>query len=568
LVDGNQPFSDENAKYSVVANGEVYNYEQIREEMLSSGHKLRTRSDIEVIPHVLEESGVAGIGRLRGMFAIAAFDRSRGRLSLARDHVGEKPLYTLELDDALWFSSELRPLLKCGVVRPELSAELVESYLLHGFIPETECSIAGIRQVSPGTVWTYSLKDLSRREDVFWAPNWFIGSAEVSRDDIVQGVLDAVIATCAADVPIGVALSGGVDSTLVAAVASRVRPDLRTFTIGYDHASTTDESVAAATTAAKLSLPIERIILRTEEVARTYGLVCAVRDEPIADIAGPAYAALANAFVASGTPVMLSGQGGDELFWGYPWVRQAAQMVEENRPIALVAPRAYLRDSISSAGAFSNALRSLGGIRTYTTMRRLSTEKDSGTNVPLYPASPSFRRIQRRASTLLGRQPKDPTIFVPGVTASSAVGFMSAMLSTYLRSNGLTQLDRLSMAASVESRTPFVDRCLMELVLSGQGNSKMRVLGKGALRDALKSVAPNMDHLGMKRGFTPPVRSWLSGIWRVENFSHSHLALAETGLLNVKILRDELSSPFLPFGEVNSLAFRLATLELWWRSID
>jgi asparagine synthase (glutamine-hydrolysing) len=504
------------------------------------------------------------------MFAIAAIDRERDVLYLARDHMGEKPLFVCQKDGAFWFSSELRPLLLSGIADVELTPELVSDYLLHGYIPEGRGTVGGVQTIEPGTAWTISLSDQGVVEESFWDPCDYLGQETLGAQQLADSIRDSVTVACQSDVPVGVALSGGLDSSVVAAVASSVRPDLRAFTVGYDVPCSTDETSTATRTANKLGIPLTRITVSVDEVAASYANVSEIRDEPIADISGPSYLAIAHACRQANVPVILSGQGGDELFWGYPWVRAAARMAQTGRAPLNEAPLTFLRSALASRADSFEALRSLGGVTTRRRLHRLGESTSEGsTAIPLWAASPGFPALHSRVGKLLGVKPAVPVMHYGATSTDDAPGlYMVAIIQTYLRTNGLAQMDRLTMQRSVEARTPLVDHRLVELALGAQGGGLSPAEnGKRILRDAAALLLPEGIDLGRKQGFTPPVRTWLDAIWRKEAPGSAELALASTGLFREDRLRNALAAPQGRFGQVDPLAFRLLTLELWWRGL-
>lgn len=570
LENGEQPFSDERRMIYAVENGEIYNAQEIRDQLIAQGHSFRSLSDAEVIPHLVEVWGIESVARLRGMFAIAVLDREQGVVHLVRDRMGEKPLYVHRSGGAVWFSSELRPLVQSGCVLPALEAERVASYLLHGFMPEGS-AFCRTEVVEPGTILTINMSDGSTKTTPYWRPWNHLGALASSTGELADILGDAVSAACLSDVPVGVALSGGLDSAAVAAIAAKQVSNLQAFTVGYDTPSATDETRAAARIARSLGINHHTVTVETADVGRRYRDVTIARDEPIADIAGPSYFALAQAFREFNTPVLLSGQGGDELFWGYPWVRAAAQMSATGLAPIQSSPASYIRSAVASRGTTAEAIRSLGGIRTQRRIRQIERESlSSDVSIPLYPSSPGYPMLRRKIQAImLSEWLEQPVLSFPRSSEQEPTNlFAVAILQTYLRTNGLTQLDRLTMHHSVEARTPLVDHRLVEYVLRTQGyGSKALNQGKTRLRDAVELLAPNLPVSGPKQGFTPPIHAWMREIWLQERGSLVDPSLAETQLFDPRLLRKALASPFLRFGEIDMLAFRLLTLELWWRDL-
>lgn len=569
LENGDQPFSDEAGNISAVENGEIYNAVELRDQLLARGHSFSSHSDAEIIPHLIEEWGLDGIERLRGMFALAIHDDRYDRVHLVRDRMGEKPLYVYRTKEATWFSSELRALIKSGCVAPQLELRAVSDFLLHGFIPEGTV-ISGIEKVAPGTIVSISTRDNSSQVTDYWRASEFLGSGTLEAVSLSQKIEESISLACTSDVPVGVALSGGLDSGLVAAVAAQYCSGLQAVTVGYDTPSSTDETHIAKSRARSLGIEHTLVTVGTDEAARGYRVATSARDEPIADIAGPSYLALAETFRSMNIPVLLSGQGGDELFWGYPWVRMGALMSMCRRVPLTISPRDYLSSVRHSKAELVNAGLSFGGLSTLRRIKRLQRHSGEGDNaIPLFPTSPGYAALRKRIQKVVNKKSvPDPVVYLP-LSDRDPGAFMIAVMQTYLRTNGLAQLDRLTMHASVEARTPLVDYRLVEYVLGSQGVSGAAVhQGKGVLAEAARIIAPRLPSTGRKQGFTPPVRAWLKNIWKNEKAALEVPALQATGLFENSKLRSDLSSPFTRIGQVDALALRLLTLEMWWSDLS
>ncbi|HEY2321297.1 MAG TPA: asparagine synthase (glutamine-hydrolyzing), partial [Thermoanaerobaculia bacterium] len=321
---GDQPLYSEDRQIAAIANCEIYNHVELREQLIRRGHTFATHSDAEVIVHLYEEHGAAFVEQLRGMFAIALWDARRKRLLLARDRMGEKPLYLFETSDALYFASEMKALLASGVTSRELDPVAVHQFLHFSFIPEPRTAIRGIRKLPAATWMTFDLDDWKVEERRYWnmedAPP-IAGDPATAIRDRLDDIAEIVVRS---DVPVGIALSGGLDSTAIAALVAK-KGIARCISVGYPGRPENDESGFAEETARALDLPFMRVELAASEVAATFEDLIARQDDPIADIAAAGYAAVAWAAHETGTKVLLQGQGGDELFWGYPWVVEAVK---------------------------------------------------------------------------------------------------------------------------------------------------------------------------------------------------------------------------------------------------
>lgn len=571
---GWQPFWSEDRRWGVLGNGEIYNASDLRAKLIAHGHQISTGSDIEVIPHLLEEFNTEAFAQLRGMFALVVYDRVSDDVILVRDRLGEKPLCYWQGDGAVFISSEQSALVRSGIVPLEVDHNALYGYLLHGFTPEPASLIAGVRKVPAGHYLRISDVSGSITEHRYWNPRDDVSDQPLSDDDLASALEEAIVSTCTSDVPVGIALSGGLDSSLVAAVAANARTDLRAFTVGYE-TSSQDESEQARALANQLGIPCHTTTLRTSDIAREFARVCGDRDEPISDIAGPAIASLPRAAQETGVPVLLTGIGGDELFWGYDWMRQLA-----------VWTSSYLsQGSIKGLGHFPRFtpfprvlqaqvdwVSDLGGLLTDYQLRDFMKRGSDAVTVPLpfYEFQPSYRSIRRGLEELL---PGESSHFHaefrgPDIAAWAPALYTIASNDTYLRVNSFVQVDRLSMKYSVESRTPLADSTLVSTILSGRlASDDYLKPPKARMKEVARRFLPNEVVDRPKRGFTPPVREWAGALWREnEDARSAELTSTLTGL-NQNTSRKWLMSPTTGSGRMNQIALRLMTLELWLRSL-
>jgi asparagine synthase (glutamine-hydrolysing) len=571
---GWQPFWTESESIGVLGNGEIYNARELRAMLVDRGHRLATGSDIEVVPHLYEEFGEGAYAYLRGMFALVILDRQTSTLTLVRDRMGEKPLSYFISDEALYFASEQSPLVRSGLVPLDIDESVLPDYLLHGFVPEPRSLIRGIRKLPAGHFLEIDLETGDTRLAPYWNMLDALSDEPLTTAGLADSVRDAVEACCESDVPVGIALSGGLDSSLVAALAARVRPDLQAFSIGY-HGTETDESSLAQSLATSLGIPCHVTHLDSKEVGAHFSEICAARDEPISDIAGPALAAVSLAARQAGVPVLLTGMGGDELFWGYDWVRRMAAFVDgQVNPGGAGTASLDPRIPAASAAGIARWLDSRGGLRAERDVKAyLQRWSEQGrTPAPLYEFQPGYGTINaaiRDLCSIEGTFPSPEAYLTTG--PSQVPGDYTQLISaTYLRVNGLAQLDRLSMHHSIEARTPLVDYRLVERVMSSRASSDGGVSqqGKADLRRVAESVLPADVINRPKRGFTPPVRTWIREIWssNAQALMEGSI-LAASGLVKPDRLRAELARPIYRSGRVNQMALRLATLELWLASL-
>jgi asparagine synthase (glutamine-hydrolysing) len=572
---GWQPFWSEDEQIGILGNGEIYNSATLSAQVRDRGHRLNTGSDMEVVPHLFEDAGTDAFTKLRGMFALVIIDKRNGHLMLARDRLGEKPLCYAHLDGGIAFASEQSALVRSGAVPFTIDQAMLPEYLLHGFTPEPMSLIAGVRKVPAGAWLDIDLSTGAVTERHYWNLLDSLDDKPLSTADLTAGIQDAVEACCQSDVPVGLALSGGLDSSMVALLASRVRPDLRAFSIGYNGAAS-DESALASGLAADLGIPCTIMHLDAREVGASFAATCVARDEPVSDIAGPALSAVSQAARQAGVPVLMTGIGGDEWFWGYDWVRRLGAYTYGRLGTSGAVDDCYRLTQLlpdRSPAGLARWLETWGGRRTEKDIDAFITRWATSDAVPvsLYEFQHGYPTINR-AIVDLCRITDDfpqPLRFMPRQPDMAAGEYIRALCDTYMQVNSLAQMDRLSMHHSVEARTPLADYRLAELVMSSRraGDGALSQPGKSELRKVAEAVLPAHVINRPKRGFTPPVRAWVSEIWRQNMPAFGpDSALAASGLMNPKDVMAAMKSPTHRTGRVNQIALRLATLELWYRS--
>ncbi|MDA9016934.1 asparagine synthase (glutamine-hydrolyzing) [Actinomycetota bacterium] len=566
---GGQPFWSENHQIGVLGNGEIYNASELRAGLLAAGHSFTSTSDMEVVPHLIEAHGLDGISRLRGMFALVVSDKEKNAIHLVRDRMGEKPINYYRDGNATFFASEQSALIKSKVVPSEIDPGLLSNYLLHGFVSEPHSLVTGVNKVPAGHILSISLTDGSHTQKQYWDPMEFVGSKPLNTKDLREVIEESIEVSCTSDRPVGISLSGGLDSSLVAALAITHRTELHAFTVGYK-ANGFDESAQANEFASKLGIPCHTRYLDTREVARSFSDICSWRDEPIADIAGPSIAAVAKMAKEEHVPVLLTGLGGDELFWGYGWVNNLA--ISTRRYLGRQGPRS-LKDFYSppprgKQGLFDWGIN-WGGIRSEVAKSRFMKNwaTHSEVPIPVYEFQYGYRSINQQIQAICGKVPA-PEFFMPPDPDLVDAFFTNAQLVGYLRVNGLTQVDRLSMHCSIESRVPLIDHKLVEYVMSTRvGSSDSQEPPKMSLREVAKQILPPEVMNRPKRGFTPPVRTWLREIWGMNHDALNADALSRLPDINIHAIRTAMASPINKTGQVNQMALRLLTLELWARSL-
>ena len=532
LPGGAQPLFNEDRSLVLVANGEIYNFVELRRQLESRGHRFATGSDCETILHLYEEHGTECVHALRGMFAFALWDGPRRRLVLARDRMGEKPMYLYERAGELTFASELKALVPTGIVPFELNPQAIDLYFHYHYVPEPFTPIRGVRKLPAAHVLTVDTVPWRVSEQCYWqmenAPPLDADPAETIRAEL-ETVSELVIRS---DVPVGVALSGGLDSSAVAALAARKYPGtMHAFSVGYPHRPSYDEREQARELAEWLQMPFHDVELTTEDMVAFFPDLVRHRDDPIADISGYGYCAVAQRAREEGVPVLLQGQGGDELFWGYSWVRDAVVRTE-SCPASSERMRFY-----DLSPDFVMAAREAGALYTPEFRERVRP----GGAFDLFTFPQPWPRLDLRITRLI--------------------------CDTYLRENGIAQGDRLAMASSVELRLPLVDHRLVETVI---GLRKTRpdhgLPPKAWLKAAVADLLPQAVLDRPKQGFAPPLQTWHRALF--EAYGHT---LEDGWLVREGILRPEaarcLAGGEFPKGAVVPLSFKALVLETWCRAM-
>jgi asparagine synthase (glutamine-hydrolysing) len=510
LEHGDQPLANEDGSVHVVQNGEIVNYRELRDRLERDGHRFASDSDTEVLVHAYEQWGTAFAARLRGMFALALWDAPRRRLVLARDRFGIKPLYWSAGGGGLEFASELRAL-----PRGELDLDALEAFLAFNSIPAPLSIFKRIRKLPPGhlLVWEGAEPRLERYARPGPLPERTDADEAELVEELRARLRDSVRAHLVADVPVGVLLSGGVDSGLLAALAAQESGGpVRTFSIGFEEASF-DELAGARAVAARYGTIHRELVLRPDAALLLPALAEAF-DEPFADSSAlPTY--LVSQLAAEDVKVALSGEGGDELFGGY---------------------YTYAADLLAlRLGALAPLARPLVE-RLPSSTRRASLDYKAkrfvrGAHLPPLERHHAWKEIfspELRAELTGRRHRFDPVDLYRSRFAETEGADLLARLQDvdfgiYLVDDLLAKTDRASMAHSLEARVPFMDTAVSNFAFSLPRRHKVRGLKKKVLlRKAAEPLLPDVVTHGRKRGFSIPAAAWLRG--ELEPFARETLA--------------------------------------------
>lgn len=517
LEGGWQPIYNEDGSLVLFMNGEIYNYIELCSNLKKRGHVFSTQSDSEVILHLYEEYGVRCVSFLRGMFAIALWDKKKRQLMIARDRMGEKPLYIFQDHKKIIFASELRTILASGLVERNLNPEAIDLFFRYQYIPEPYTIINHLRKLPPATYLLIN-EDLKIEEVCYWKME---ESLPLYEDPavLIRERLDEIGALIIrSDVPVGVALSGGIDSSLVAALASKQYGNqMHAFTVGYEGRPDSDERNVAKKVADYLNLTFHEIELSNNDFVESFPKVCGLCDDPIADISAFGYYSVSKAAKEQGVPVLLQGQGGDELAWGYEWVRKCYTLNELKRRILSNDKRAIfellgraMKDRITHPQLRRN-WNDLLGIA--YSCKQLSSFYNNPQSILFYDILDDFNAdYSLLYGDLLKGYGKKRYSF-ENESVSSEISLTQLICSTYLLENGIAQGDRLSMANSVELRLPLIDYRLVETIIGlRKVRSDIYDSPKAIFKTIAKEMLPDWLFSIPKKGFTPPVNLWMKNM--------------------------------------------------------
>jgi asparagine synthase (glutamine-hydrolysing) len=554
LQTGDQPVANEDGRIEVVHNGELYNYRQLRDELERAGHRFATQGDTEVLAHLYEEHGLDFVDRLRGMFAVGLWDRREQRLVLARDRYGIKPLYYRETGGELAFASELRAL-----PRGEIDLDALEAFLAFNSIPAPLTIFRETRKLAPGHILTWQN---GRTELVRYARPAPVPAGEVRNDDEAELVeelrarlRDSVRAHLVSDVPVGVLLSGGIDSGALTALAAQESSEpVRTFSIGFEERSF-DELADARLVAEQYGTHHEELVLRPDAALLLPTLADAF-DEPFADSSAlPTY--LVSELASRHVKVALSGEGGDELFGGY--YTYAADLLAVRAGGLARFARPFVERLPSSSGKASLDYKAKRFVR--------------AAHLPPLERHHAWKEIFSRdaRAALTGRRSDfDPvdllrTRFAETESAELLARLQDVDLGIYLVDDLLVKTDRASMAHSLEARVPFLDPMVTNFALALPSRHKVRGLRKKVLlRKAVAPLIPSPLLRRRKRGFSIPAAAWLRG--ELESFARDTLAestLRRQGFFEPATVRRILDDHVSGKEDVSRQLWGLLAFTLW-----
>ncbi len=570
LSGGHQPISNEDGTVWVVCNGEIYNFQELRKSLEQSGHVFRSKSDAEVLVHLYEQEGLDFLRSLRGMFAIALWDAARSRLVLARDRLGEKPLYFREEASRLLFASEIKAILEDDEVPRRMNTAALPEYLTLGYVPAPHTLFEGIRKLLPGHCLIVERGEVRDRE--YWDVR-FDEVEELSEREWIERIrekfLETVRSQMVSDVPLGAFLSGGLDSSAIVSAMSRFSGQpVKTYSIGFEGEDTYYNELPYARRVAEAFGTDHHEIIVRPEVSELLPRLIWHLDEPIGDSAFVT-TYLVSRMARESVTVILSGVGGDELFGGYRrYLGDSLRRYYNLLPGVLRSrwlPALLARLPQDRHSPWKNNLR-------YASAFANSAEWDPVSRYLSYMTafSPEVRDRLLQASPGNGAGSASVTLegyFHKCRDADSLHQLIYVDLKSSLADDLLALTDKMSMAASLECRAPFIDYELVELTSRMPSRYKVRGLTlKYLLKKVIEPWVPREILRRKKRGFGAPMGAWLrhdlKGLLE-ETLAESQIR--KRGLFEVEAVREIIASHQAHQRDYTDALLALINLELWCR---
>jgi asparagine synthase (glutamine-hydrolysing) len=567
---GRQPMSNEDGTVWITYNGEVYNHLALRAELERKGHIFRSRTDTETLVHLYEEEGPAFVERLQGMFALAIHDQIRGELHLVRDRVGVKPLLYAQLPGGVVFGSEVRALLEHPSVTPDVDEEALYHYLTFAFAPAPMTMYRGIRKLRPAERITFR-RDGSSTSEIYWSPLSPRVAEEVAameEPEIEERLLELLRGSISkrlmSDVPFGVFLSGGLDSTAnVALMSELIDEPVRTYSTSPRGHPRHDELGHARLVAERFSTDHHEVPIDESDFDAYIPELVRVQDEPLSD-----WTAIPQHFVSqrardTGTVVVQVGEGADELFHGYHGYSAHRRYVVPFQRLP-----ASLRRRLGAFAA-STTRRAGRGVRHGQLL------EDAGrSSIPYWGGSICFRGQLKQELASGLHQGSDSLDFpaaywheaaeaLPGADIFQRMSYIE--LKQRLPELLLMRLDRVAMASSVEGREPFLDHELVEFALALPPSMKFRNgVGKHALRRAVEGIVPREVLERRKQGFGTPMAEWMRGAFGERaRTTVARSTLMERGLLDRDVADRLFVAHLAGAGDWSYHLWNLYTLAAW-----
>ncbi|HWP54547.1 MAG TPA: asparagine synthase (glutamine-hydrolyzing) [Pyrinomonadaceae bacterium] len=570
LLTGEQPTFNEDHSVAVVLNGEIYNYRELRADLEKRGHRFRSESDTEILPHLYEEHGPEMVQHLNGMFAFALWDDRRKRLFIARDRFGEKPLYWGVFDRTLLFASEPKVLLAHPAVRPNLNLNALRQYLSFDYVPAPLSIYEGISKLPAAHYLT--LEDGQIKVERYWKLSYKtrepIPSVNEAAEQLRDLLADSVRMRMVSDVPLGILLSGGIDSSVVAALAVRASSEtVKTFSISFAESSF-DESQYARAVAKFLGTDHHEERFSASLAANLVGEIGAWMDEPISDPSVvPTY--LLSRFTRKHVTVALGGDGGDEIFAGYPmyfgqYMSRAYLSVPRFLRRGLVEPLVNLLPVKTKNLSFDYRARRFIAASHYDQVARHHVLFGSFTpDDQEQLLSPDVKAVSDADIYSDARR-----LFAECDSNNMVECMQSLDTQFYLAEDILTKVDRASMAVSLEVRAPYLDPRVAEFAAALPPRYKLHgYTSKYILKKAAKGLVPPFVWRRGKKGFGVPFAKWLKS--ELRPLAHDLLSperLRRSGLFNPEYVAKLQDEHERGIANHRKLLWTLLSFELWRES--
>ena len=546
IENGNQPFYNKTRSIVAWVNGEIYNYREIKDDY-TKNYEFKTQSDCEVVVPMYEKFGIDFIKYLRGMFLIVILDLEKKEVFFVRDRLGEKPLYYAFLDNKFIFASEL----KCFSVFKNLFNDINEQgiyeFLLYQYFIEPKTPFKDINKIPAGNYLKLNLKSLKFSLNEYWSIDKIKPlKSQTPFNEINKRITQSIVlcSNCN-DKPVSVSLSGGVDSSLICSVLKKNNIRFNAYTAGYHEFTKNDERKYARTFSQREKFNFEEIEIKTKDVAKNFLDLCYNLDEPIADISSYAYYMISKNLNKKKIKVLLQGQGVDELFWGYDWVKRS------------VIGKEKIRDKVF------NWLLKLNN-KDFPYFNLLN--KDfiyASMNVNNY-LSEKYRIFQNNDFI--------NSFYNTDKEENEAVKITKLIIKSYLLSNGINQSEKLGMSNSVELRLPFLDHKLIETIIglrkSGSLGEDHKLKNKFFFKNSIKNFLPDYVFKRKKKGFSPPAKKWFKEIFKLHGYLLRDGYLKKFGILDDINYLNLIKGPkiYESFYSNTPIHFKFLILEIWFKN--